>query len=146
MPSMVRYGIVLTLYLYTTSNQYHPTSYSILPILPSHVPTYLFPTQHLTILTYNYYSTPKPIPHYIYAIAFIFDQSNHQLNKLESTNSNNIKPQIPQTKITNNIYNNNKIYHMWYICIYIIYSLIHNFLTRNGYTPFITPFISKYTQ
>ena len=69
MSSLVHYGIVLTLYLYTTTHQYHPTSYSILSILPSHVPTYPFPTQHLTILTYTHYSTPIPITHYI---IFIF--------------------------------------------------------------------------
>ena len=67
MPSMVRYGIVLTLYLLHIA-----TSYSILSILPSHVPCYPFPTQHLTIQTYTHYPTSIPIPHYK---VFIFSSS-----------------------------------------------------------------------
>ena len=67
------YGIVITLYLYTTTNQHHLTPNSIFPILPfpilpCHVPTY--PRSHLpipytTILTYIYYFKPIPITHYI---------------------------------------------------------------------------------
>ena len=40
-------GIVLTLYLYTTTNQHHLTSNSIFPILPFHIPT--LPRSHLPI-------------------------------------------------------------------------------------------------